>query len=117
MAERREWSVEVSEPWFGLLESGEKTVEGRKASPKWRDVQVGDALLFRSSDGRSFRKSVAAVRFYAGPTALADFVEREMEAALPGIQTTEEGSSTYLQWWTLEEIRNWGVLALEVASP
>ena len=115
MTELREWVVEVSEPWYGLLEQGVKSVEGRKASPKWRGVQAGDTLIFVAPDGSPFRRSVAAVRSYSGPRALEGFLEREMEAALPGVKTLEEAAAVYLQWWTLEEIQTWGVLALEVA--
>ena len=108
---RRDMIIEVSEPWFSLLQSGVKTVEGRKGGPKWSGLCPKDSLTFRARDGRLLPVKIVGVRRYE---SLEAFLMKELAAALPGVSSEEEGVKVYRQWWSQEEIMLQGVLALEV---
>ena len=109
-------TIEVAEPWFTLLRSGAKRVEGRKGTAKWSGIQPGDVVVFGSSSDDAeppFKASVVAVRRYLDPTA---FLAAELALALPGVRTVEEGREVYLQWWSEEDVAAHGVLAIEVEA-
>jgi ASC-1-like (ASCH) protein len=103
--------IEVVEPWFSLLQKGIKTVEGRKGSPKWKNLSEGDVVTFSANDGRRLQAHVVKVRKYAN---LDEFLGSELESALPGIISIEAGAAVYWQWWSPEEVELFGVLAIEV---
>jgi ASC-1-like (ASCH) protein len=109
-------TMEVCEPWLSLLRSGRKTVEGRKGTPRWSRLAVGDVLQVCGPEPGApcFPVVLRAVRRYEGPNALEAYLRSELDAALPGVATVEEGAAVYLQWSTQEEIERHGMLALEV---
>jgi ASC-1-like (ASCH) protein len=117
------YTMNVSEPWFSHLRTGRKPVEGRKASPTWSGIQVGDRLEI-CNEGRRFYASVAEVTKYpseaateaGGRACLRRYLEGEtVERALPGVATIEEGMEVYLQWSTAEEIGKYGMLGFRLA--
>src|SRR5438067_2389047 len=100
--------IDVSEPWFSLLASGRKPVEGRHkvecyavtGGPRWQYLDVGDIILFRDADNttRTFRGQVVELTNYIGERALQDYLEAEtLDRTLPGITSLAEGEQIYLQ--------------------
>jgi len=104
--------VRCLEPWFSHIKEGRKPVEGRKNTPKYQKVSVGDTISFENELGDVFDAEVTAVRKYPN---LESYLEGEgVENALPGIESIEEGIAVYLQWSTLEEIEQYGFLGIGV---
>jgi ASC-1-like (ASCH) protein len=120
------WYLDCAEPWYSALRTGKKTIEGRKGSPKYRDIAEGDLLrIGLAAPGvapeqarEAFYVTVVAVRRYAGPDAVRDYLQSETLArALPGVETLEEGVALYAAppvSWTGEEVARHGVIAIEV---
>jgi ASC-1-like (ASCH) protein len=54
------FKITCDEPWFSLLASGMKEVEGRKGLPKYRNLRPGDEIIF--VDGVSKKEFLANVR-------------------------------------------------------
>lgn len=115
--------MNVSDPWYDLLRTGKKPVEGRKASPAWASIRVGDTIEIRNG-ASSFSATVTGIVTYrsaaataaAGLACLRSYLENETLArALPGVQTLDEGIKTYLQWSTAEEIGQYGMLGIQLA--
>ena len=102
--------MDVQEPWFSHIQSGTKTIEGRK-NRTWTKLKVGDQI--RMVNGlRSFVVKVMDVRRYG---SVRKYLENEgLEPTLPGIATVDEGIRIYRQWSTKEEIEKHGFLAIEV---
>jgi len=76
------------EPWFSLIREGIKPVEGRKNSPKYQNIRVGDPIEFTNGK-ESFLTKVVAIRSY---TSLEDYLDDVgFATALPGV--ANEGRS------------------------
>jgi len=93
--------MEVQEPWFGYLVSGQKKVEGRKNSPKWRDLKPSEKVLLTCGK-KSQLFLITDVRKYSSIRA---YLEQEgLRNCLPGVESIEEGIAVYKQWNTDEEL-------------
>lgn len=103
--------IHCQEPWFSLLRSGKKPVEGRKNSPLYQRIKVGDSIEFFC--GReSFVALVVGINRY---TSVAEYLEHETLArALPGVLNMKEGLTIYHAWNTPEEIARNGFLGIQV---
>jgi ASC-1-like (ASCH) protein len=101
--------MEVSEPWFSLIRNGTKTVEGRKRSPKWKWIQPGVDILVECGQ-ESFKFHVTYINQW---DTIRDYLQGEgLAHTLPGIDSVEEGEKIYLQWSTLEEVRQYGFMGI-----
>lgn len=112
--------INISEPYFSLIKDGLKTVEGRKMSPTWKNLKVGDILKIINNDLLSsewFFVTITKINYYSHSDhdPLIMYLACEgLNQTLPGVRTIEEGQSVYRQWWTEAEIRNYGVMALHL---
>jgi|SRR5665648_413952 len=105
--------IEVDDRWWTDIAQREKKVEGRKANPKWNSLQLGDVVAIqRKSDQRQCELQITDLRWY--PT-LFDFLLNEgLRIVLPGITTMEEAIAEYLKYSTVDEYRQFGVMAIEL---
>ncbi len=108
--------MNVQNPWFDLIVSGVKPVEGRKMSPTWMSVKKGDTIILTCSGRLNHPCVVKDVTYY--PPTLEDpltaYLEGEtLERALPGVSSMEEGRKIYLQWSTRKEIKEYGMMGIQ----
>jgi len=100
------------EPWFSFIKSGTKPVEGRKNSPKYRNIKIGDVIEFVSDTGATFKTLVYEVREYR---SLENYLnDVSIEKALPGVSSLQEALNIYHQWSTPEEVKRYGFLGIFV---
>ena len=86
--------LHCQDPWFTLIRTGKKPVEGRKNLPKFQNWSVGDLLIF-DLDRQSFKTRIVGLRRYK---TLEDYLCTEtLQRTLPDIKTIEDGVSTYIQ--------------------
>lgn len=105
------YKIHCQEPWFSLLMSGKKPVEGRKNSSFYRKIKAGDEIIF-FVDNRSFKALVTGVNQYAG---VKEYLTVEtLERALPGVSNLDEGLRVYHAWNTPEEISRDGFLGIQI---
>ncbi len=105
--------MHVSDPWFDLIQSGAKTVEGRLNRGKAAIINSGDTIIFNDlAETRKFEKTVRAVIRY--DTLEAYFEGESLSATLPGIGTVEEGIAVYRRFFRAETEAAHGVLAIRV---
>lgn len=111
-------SMEISEPYFSLIRTGSKRVEGRKMSKTWKDLSVGDTLnIVNSVSGESYDRRITAIRYYPPTHAdpLGAYLESEgLNTVLPYATSVAHGRQIYLQWSTLQEIQQLGFMAVEL---
>jgi len=100
------------EPWFSFIKSGIKPVEGRKNSPKYQGIQVGDVIEFTNENGESFKAKIVEIRKY--PSLVAYLEDTTIEKALPGVASLDDAIKIYHQWSTHEEIELHGFLGIFV---
>lgn len=108
--------IEINEPWWSAILDGTKTVEGRKCSPKWIGLAVGDKLrCVEPKTGKTFFVTIVGIRKYMGEDPLFSYLTQEGVChVLPGVRTLTEGIATYLQWSTPLEIQQHGMMAIVV---
>lgn len=103
------YSFSVQEPWRSFLLNGQKTIEGRLKKGKFAQLQVGDFLELEESE------AVFEVVRLASYTSFQSFLMIErLEKVLPNVKDLEAGEAVYYQFFTPEQERNFGVLAIEV---
>lgn len=103
------FQVTCDEPWFSYIRNGIKPVEGRKNTPKYQKINVGDSIDF-SNGKENFSAIVVEIRVY---TSLEDYLKDvTFQKALPGTSSFEEAINIYHQWSTLEEIEKHGFLGI-----
>lgn len=103
--------MHVDEKWFTLIKNNIKTVEGRKHSEKWSVLKKGSLLKIFSDNDYIIRK-IKDIRIYS---SLEEFIINEgLRNILPGVKTLEEGVDIYLQYFTKEDIKKYGMMAIEL---
>ena len=106
--------VKVRRRWFDAIESGLKTVEGRKGSLTFVNVKVGDYFRFVSSDGRTYLTKISNIVPY--PSVESYLLTEGLNKTLPGVKTLEEGVAIYNEFWTPEDVEKYGVLAFHLTT-
>lgn len=103
------FKMTCDEPWFSYIQKGIKPVEGRKNTPKYQKIRVGDIIDF-SNEKENFLAIVTDIRVYA---SLENYLNDVMfQKALPGISSFEEAINIYHQWSTPKEIQKYGFLGI-----
>ena len=104
----------VSEPWFTLIYLGLKTVEGRKNKGRFKEMQVGEVIEWTNNDfnPRNVLTKITKKREYK---TFKEYLESEgLNKCLPGISNMEDGLSVYFKYFTKEDEKNFGVVAIEL---
>lgn len=93
--------IEVQLPWFQHLVLGAKTVEGRKATPKWTSLQIGEHVIFTCLQQRCEFVITRLIVY----KSCEEYLQQEgIQKCLPGISIIEEGLKIYGQWYTQDEL-------------
>jgi ASC-1-like (ASCH) protein len=107
--------IDIDERWINEIINGTKRVEGKKNSPKTKQLklEVGDFIKF-SSPNRIVMAKIIDIRHYE---QLETYLETEtLKRTLPGVNTIKDGITIYMSEpinWTQQEIDKYGVLAIE----
>lgn len=112
--ENKKYSVSVSEPWFSLILLGLKTVEGRKNRGLFAQMQDGDIVEWMNDSiiPRSVQTRITGKAVY--PT-FREYLEIEgLDKCLPGISDMDDGLSIYYKYFTKEEEKEFGVVAIHL---
>ena len=87
--------MKLSQPWFNLVRSGRKSVEGRVNDEKRQSMKVGDVIIFKNSENskKSFKvKIIERTEHENFENALR---QGRLKNMLPGIRTYKEGVQIY----------------------
>ena len=112
--ENKKYSVSVSEPWFSLILLGLKTVEGRKNRGLFQQMKDGDIVEWTNDSiiPRSVKTRITGKAVY--PT-FREYLETEgLDKCLPGISVMNDGLSVYYKYFTKEEEKEYGVVAIHL---
>ncbi|HDH45360.1 MAG TPA: ASCH domain-containing protein [Thermococcus sp.] len=98
----------LKEEYLDLIRDGKKKVEGRLYDEKRRQINPGDTIVFEGK----LKVRVKSIRKYP---SFKEMLEREgIERVLPGVHNIEEGVRIYRQFYTEEEEKKYGVVAIEI---
>ena len=109
-------TFEVDTEWYRKIEDCKKRIEGRKGTLKYQRVQIFDMakIVDAANHNNFFFKRVIGIKRYPD---LRQYLEQEgLRQALPGVMTIEEGIEVYLNFWTFEEVEEFGILAFELGE-
>jgi len=106
----------LSEPWFSLIVLGLKTVEGRKNKGKFKEMKIGDIVEWVNTD---FEKRTVLTKIIGKTvySTFAEYLENEgLEKCLPGMEKygLEHGLSVYFKYFTKEDEKTFGVVAIKL---
>lgn len=110
-------NLDLQEKYFNQVAIGLKTVEGRKMSPTWLSLKTGDMLNVVHND-LCFRATISDIHYYSSELEdpLKTMLETEgIQNMLPGIKSIQDAIETYKQFWTDEEIKRLGVMAIHLS--
>lgn len=106
--------ISVSEPWFSEITKGTKTCECRLRKGKFTNIQAGCQLhIIRKDDSdMTIVKNIHSIAIY--PTFQECLAHEGIQSTLPGISNEEQGLSIYRQFYSSDEERKFGVIALKI---
>jgi ASC-1-like (ASCH) protein len=106
---------DVQEPWFSLIALGLKTVEGRLNKGSFKDMKVGETVLWTNEQQGFKREILTRISRITKYTGFEDYLQTEtLPKCLPGILNIEQGLSVYYKLFLKEDESRYGVLAIEV---
>jgi ASC-1-like (ASCH) protein len=101
---------EVDRARFDEVQSGQKTIETRAATEKYKAIKVGDEITFACGSD-TFTKKVAKI--YHWPSIEAMLAEVPLSRVMPDLQTIEQVQERYASYPGYEEkIKDLGILGL-----
>jgi ASC-1-like (ASCH) protein len=107
--------VHVSEPWFSLIKSGQKVVEGRLNKGLFSKIKINDTLVMFHMDKKTHKKTSFVCKVIDKKEYLtfeSMIKDVGLEKILPGIKTLEEGVAVYRNFYSEELEKQYGVIAV-----
>lgn len=102
--------LHVQNPYLEQIESGQKTVEGRLAKSKYTTLVPGNKIRFNNR----LNVSIVAIKHY---TSFLLMIQSEgLERVLPGVSSLKEGVDVYRQFYTEEDEKIHGVVAITITK-
>ncbi len=112
-----EYTLKVENPWFSYITTGFKIVEGVVMTPKWRNIKAGDVLILRCPGQEDYKQVVKGVNYYP-PTLenplLSYLLGEGLDRVLPGVTSFDIGYKIHLQWFTIKEIKKYGMIGIQL---
>lgn len=107
-----EMFIHLDSDIFDLVKNGKKDVEVRLNDPKRRNLKVGDTLIFlrRPNDDEEIRAKVMYLDYFDTFDSLAN--KYKMERLYLNNFTKEEWLNLMARFYTKEDEKQWGVVAI-----
>ncbi len=111
----------ILEPWFSLILLGLKTVEGRRNKGKFKEMKVGDIIQWNNFNFKP-RSVLTRVTGKVEYPTFKEYLETEgLDKCLPGMEKLgseklgiEHGLSIYYKYFTKEDEKKFGVVAIRM---
>ena len=105
----------LSEPWFSLVKTKLKTVEGRLNKGDFKKIQKNDIIEFFNNDfsfERRFNVKVTSKKNY---NTFEEYLKKEtLDKSLPGIDNIENGKSIYYKYYSPKDENQYGIVAIRM---
>jgi ASC-1-like (ASCH) protein len=112
----REFEITISEPWFSLIENGQKTVEGRLFKGIFTEFRVNDTIRFINRwNGKEKSVTVKITKLTRYPNFGDLLFNEKLYKVLPGLPNIKCGIVLYDRIYKdFNEIKEHGTLAIEL---
>jgi ASC-1-like (ASCH) protein len=103
--------ISVSEPWFTLMKSKKKKIEGRLNKGVFATLKKGDTVKFINNDNHFNAKIKKIVKY----DTFKEYLSQEgLKRTLPNIKTIDEGCNIYYKYYTTEQEKEFKILAIYI---
>ena len=110
----KKYKESLSEPWFSLIKLGLKTVEGRKNKRIFKEMRVNDIIEWTNNNFAP-RKILTRITQKIEYDTFREYLESEgLNKCLPGMTNIEDGLSVYFKYYTKEDEKQYGVIAIRM---
>lgn len=102
-----------AEPYFTFLKNGQKTVECRVRKGKYGFVQPGDEIVVYNEE-ETDRIHTRVKRVTSYPTFKKMLEVEELRKVLPNVDSVDQAVEIYRGFYTPDQEKEFGVVAIEV---
>lgn len=101
----------VSEPWFSYIASGKKTIEGRLNKGTFKLMQIGEIVKWINKDKEVLTKIINIKKY----NSFDEYLTKEsIRNCLPGITDINKGVEIYRKYYSIDDEKRYGVLAIHI---
>jgi ASC-1-like (ASCH) protein len=117
------YEIHVQEPWFSLIKSGDKKVEGRLNRGTFSKIKPSDTIIFFNMDKETKKKNTIkckVIKITEYDTFENMLKTERIENVLPKnpiitINSVEDGVNVYRQWYSEKMEKQFGIIAIYLA--
>ena len=111
----RDFEMTIREPWFSLIENGQKQVEGRLFRGIVEEFRVNDTIHFINKMNNKEKKVSATITKLTKYPNFRDLLFHEkLYKVLPGYPDIKCGNVLFEKIYNFNQIREFGALAIEI---
>jgi ASC-1-like (ASCH) protein len=112
----REFEITINEPWFSLIENGQKQVEGRLFKGIFTEFKVNDTIRFINRwNGKEKSVTVKITKLSKYPNFGDLLFHEKLHRVLPGLPNIKCGILVYNKIYSsFNEVKQHGTIAIEV---
>lgn len=101
--------LKISQPWYGLVETGDKTVEVKIDSLQWKNVEKGDILKLCHAN-KYVMARINQVHRYKN---LLEAWQEHGNNLLPDCEDIEEAQTVFSQYYAPVDVQHNGIVCFE----
>jgi len=103
--------INIKEPWFTHIKNKDKRIEGRLDKGQFSKLEKGEIVKFVNNTA-SFNAKIHKIVKYK---TFEEYLSQEgLKRTLPDIKTIEEGKNIYYKYYTREQEKEFGILAIYI---
>lgn len=103
--------INVQNPWFQYIKEKRKKIEGRLNKGVFKFLVEGEQIKIKNGEEFLIAK-IKKIRKY---NTFEEYLSQEgLRKTLPNINSIQEGCNIYYQFYTKEQEKQFGILAIQI---
>ena len=104
----------LREPWFTLIKLGIKKYEGRLYVDIWKDIKIGDTIIFTNKDigERVITVKIKSIQIFKSLIDMFNTID--IIYILPGFNNIDDGYNLYHKYYTKDDEKKYGMVLYEI---
>jgi ASC-1-like (ASCH) protein len=103
--------INVQDPWFQYIKDKKKQIEGRLNKGIFKSFVKGEKIKIKNNNDYIIAK-IKKIRKYS---SFEEYLTQEgLRRTLPHIKSIEKGCNIYYQFYTKEQEKEYGIIAIEI---
>ena len=104
-------SLNIQEPYLSFIFNSQKTIEGRLNKGKFKDLKIGDILLIGPQQNKFVVEKLTPYENFKEM-----LINEGINKVVPDKNTIEEATDVYYKFFTKEQEKEFGVLAIQIKA-